>query len=90
MLNQILLALKKVALTTHQTLLLILGANFIPTQKYIIFMDIIMATESVALNLEFQNKEANSKCKRQGMLKDINLKIKYNRSIEQQKALKEK
>ena len=45
--------LTDIALTDHQTSLLNLGPKFVPTEKKIPFMEIITATESVALNLEF-------------------------------------
>ena len=46
--------------TDHQTSLLKLGPKSVPTQKRIPYMEIITATESVALNLEYHNKEANA------------------------------
>ena len=48
------------ALSDHQTSLLNLGSKFVPTEKKIPFMEIITARESVALNLEYHNKEANA------------------------------
>ena len=56
-------------------------------------MEIITATESVALNLEYHNKEADAKSLRQNVChilnKNRNMKIKDNFSKEQRKALKE-
>ena len=56
-------------------------------------MEIIIASESVALNLEYHNKEADAKFLRQNVChilnKNRNMNIKDNLSKEQQKALKE-
>ena len=52
--------LSDVALTDHQTSLLNLGPKFVPAEMRIPFMEIITATESVALNLKYQNKEADA------------------------------
>ena len=56
-------------------------------------MEIITATESVALNLEYYNKEADAEPLHQNMCrignKNRNMKIKHNLSKEQWKALKE-
>ena len=56
-------------------------------------MEIITATESVALNLECHNKEADDESLRQNVChilnKNRNMKIKDNLSKEQRKALKE-
>ena len=56
-------------------------------------MEIIAATESVALNLECHNKEADDESLRQNVChiinKNRNMKIKDNLSKEQRKALKE-
>ena len=56
-------------------------------------MEIIIASESVALNLEYHNKEADAKSLRQNVChilnKNRNMNIKDNLSKEQQKALKE-
>ena len=41
--------LTNIALTDHQTSLLNLGPRFVPTEKKMPFMEIITATESVAL-----------------------------------------
>ena len=52
-------------------------------------MEIITATESVALNLEYHNKEADAKSLRQNVChilnKNRNMKIKDNFSKEQRK-----
>ena len=50
-----------IALTDHQTCLLNLGPKFVPTEKTIAFMEIITATESLLLNLEYHNKEVDAK-----------------------------
>ena len=56
-------------------------------------MEIITATESVALHLEYQNKEADAESFRQNVChilnKNRNIKSKDNLSKEQRKALKE-
>ena len=56
-------------------------------------MEIIIASESVALNLEYHNKEADAESLRQNVChilnKNRNMNIKDNLSKEQQKALKE-
>ena len=56
-------------------------------------MEIITATESVALNLEYQNREADAESLRQNVRhilnKNRNMKSKNNLSKEQRKALKE-
>ena len=56
-------------------------------------MEIITATESVALNLQYHNKEAHAESLRQNVChilsKNRNMKIKGNLSKEQGKALKE-
>ena len=56
-------------------------------------MEIIAATESVALNLECHNKEAYDESLRQNVChiinKNRNMKIKDNLSKEKRKALKE-
>ena len=52
--------LSDVALTDHQTSLLNLGPKFVPAEMRIPFIEIITATESVALNLKYQNKEADA------------------------------
>ena len=56
-------------------------------------MEIITVTESVALNLEYHNKEADAESLRQNVChilnKNRNMKIKDNLSKEQWKALKE-
>ena len=85
--------LTDIALTDHQASLLNLGPKFVPTEKRIPFMEIITATESVALNLEYHNKEADAKSLRQKVChilnKNRNMKIKDNLPKEQRKALKE-
>ena len=84
--------LTNVALTDHQTSLLNLEPKFVPAEKRIPFMEIITATEVVALNLEYHNKEADAESLRQNVChilnKNRNMKIKDNLSKEQQKALK--
>ena len=54
-------------------------------------MEIITATESVALNFEYLNKEADAESLRQNVChilnKSRNMKIKDNLSKEQRKAL---
>ena len=60
MLNQALLTYTDVALTDHQTSLLNLGSKFVP------------ATESVALNLEYYNNEADAKSSRQNVSHILN------------------
>ena len=56
-------------------------------------MEIITATESIALNLEYRNKEADAeylgKNIRHSLNKNRNMKMKDNLSKEQRKALKE-
>ena len=88
MLNQALLTL-----TDHQTSLLNLGPRFAPAEKRIPFMEIIIATKSVALNLEYRNKEADTESLQQNLChilnKNRNMKINDNLSKEQRKALKE-
>ena len=88
MLNQALLTL-----TDHQTSLLNLGPRFAPAEKRIPFMEIITATKSVALNLEYHNKEADTESLQQNLYhilnKNRNMKINDNLSKEQRKALKE-
>ena len=83
--------LTDVALTDHQTSLLNLGPKFVPAEKRIPFMEIITATESVALNFEYLNKEADAESLRQNVChilnKNRNMKIKDNLSKEQRKAL---
>ena len=85
--------LTDVALTDHQTSLLNLESKFVPAEKRIPFMEIITATEVVALNLEYHNKEADAESLCQNVChilnKNRNMKIKDNLSKEQQKALKE-
>ena len=85
--------LTDVALTDHQISLLNLGPKFVPAEKRIPFMEIITATESVALNFEYLNKEADAESLRQNVChilnKNRNMKIKDNLSKEQRKALKE-
>ena len=49
-----------IALTDHQTSLINVGPKFVPTEKRSLFMKIITATESVALNLEYHNEEADA------------------------------
>ena len=82
-----------IAFTDNQTSLLNLGPKFVPIEKRIRFMEIITATESVASNLEYHNKEADAKSLRQNVChflnKNRNMKIKDNLSKEQQKPLKE-
>ena len=82
-----------IALTSHQTFLLNLGPKFVPTEKRIHFMEIITATEPVALNLEYHNKEVDIESLRQNVCqilnKNRNIKIKDNFQKEQRKALKE-
>ena len=63
-----------IALTSHQTSLLKLGPNFVPTEKRIYFMEIIIATEPVALNLEFHNKEVDTESLRQNVCHILNKK----------------
>ena len=60
--------LTDIALTDHQISLLNLGPKFVPTEKKIPFMEIITATESVALYLEYHNKEADTESLRQNVL----------------------
>ena len=85
--------LTDIALTDHQTSSLNLGPKFVPTEKRIPFMKIIIAMEPVALNLEYHNKKADAKFLRQNVChalnENINIKIKNNLSKEQRKALKE-
>ena len=56
-------------------------------------MEIITATESVALNLEYHNKKVDAEYLRQNVChilnKSRNMKIRDNLSKEQRKALKE-
>ena len=52
-------------------------------------MEIITATESVALNLEYHNKEADAESLCHILNKNRNMKIKDNLSKEQRNALKE-
>ena len=56
-------------------------------------MEIITATESVALNLEYHNKEADAESLRQNVChildKNRNMKIQDNLSKERLKSLKE-
>ena len=74
--------LTDIALTDYQTSLLNLGPKFVPTKKRIPFMEIITATESVALNLEYHNKEADGQSLRQNVChilnKNRNMNIKDN------------
>ena len=76
--------LTDIALTDHQTSLLNLGPEFVPTEKKIPFIEIITATESVALNLEYHNKEADAESLCQNVChilnKNRNMKIKDNLS----------
>ena len=51
--------LTDIASTEHQTSLLKLAPNFVPTQRWILFTKIITATESVTLNLEYRDKRAD-------------------------------
>ena len=60
--------LMDIALTGHQTCLSNLGPKFIPTEKRITFMEIITATESVVLNLEYHNKELDAESIRQNVI----------------------
>ena len=82
-----------IALTDHRTSLLNLGPKFVSTEKRIPFIEIITATESVALNLEYHYKEADDESLPQNVCyilnKNRNMKIKDNLSKEQRKALKE-
>ena len=75
-----------IALTDHQSSLLNLGPKFAPTKKRIHFMEIIAAAESVALNLEYHNKEADAESLGQNVChilnKNRNMKIKDNLSKE--------
>ena len=84
--------LTDVALTDHQTSLLNLGPRFVAAEKRIPVMEIIAATKSVALNLEYHN-EADTESLRQNLChilnKNRNMKINDNLSKEQRKALKE-
>ena len=59
--------LTDIALTDQQTSLLNLGPKFVPTEKRIPFREIITAMESVALNLEYHNKEADPESLRQNV-----------------------
>ena len=83
--------LTDIVLTNHQTSLLNLGPKFVPTEKKITFKK--TATESVALNLEYHNKEADAESLHQNVChilnKNRNMVIKDNLSKEQRKALKE-
>ena len=45
--------LTDIALTDHQTSLLNVGSKFVPTEKKVPFMEIITATESIAVSLAF-------------------------------------
>ena len=85
--------LTDIALTDYQTSLLNLGLKFVPTEKRITFMEIITATESVALILEYHNKEVDAKSLSQNVChilnKNRNMKIEDNLSKEQRKALEE-
>ena len=78
--------LMNIALADHKTSLLNLGPKFVPTRKRIPFMEIITATESVALNLEYHNKEADAESLCQNVChilnKNRNMKIKDNLSKE--------
>ena len=82
-----------IALTDHRTSLLNLGPKFGSTEKRIHSMEILTATESVTLNLEYHNKEADDESLPQNVFhilnKNRNMKIKDNLSKEQRKALKE-
>ena len=79
------------ALTYHHTSLN-LAPNFDPMQRKIPFMEIITATESVALNSKYHDKEAAADPLRQNIccVLDINrnMKIKNNLPKEQQKNTK--
>ena len=85
--------LTDIALTDHQTTLSNLRPNFVPAQKRMSFVEIITATESVALNLGYHNEEAEDKSLRQNVCHILNknrcMKIKDHLSKEQRKALKE-
>ena len=85
--------LTDIALTDHQTSLLNLGSKFVPTEKTMPFMEIITATESVALNVEYHNKKADAESLCQNLChilnKNRNMKVKDNLSKEQRKALTE-
>ena len=85
--------LTDIALTDYQTSLLNLGLKFVPTEKRITFMEIITATASVALILEYNNKETDAKSLSQNVChilnKNRNMKIEDNLSKEQRKALEE-
>ena len=60
--------LMDIALTGHQTCLLNLGPKFVPIEKKIPFMEIITATESVVLNLEYHNQELDAESIRQNVI----------------------
>ena len=85
--------LTDIALTDYQTSLLNLGLKFVPTEKRITFMEIITATASVALILEYHNKETDAKSLSQNVChilnKNRNMKIEDNLSKEQRKALEQ-
>ena len=76
--------LTDIALTDYQTSLLNLGLKFVPTEKRITFMEIITATASVALILEYHNKETDAKSLSQNVChilnKNRNMKIEDNLS----------
>ena len=65
-----------------QKSLLNLGPNFVPSKKDIPFMDIITATEAIALNLEYHKNESDAESLRQNVShilnKNINFKMKDN------------
>ena len=66
--------LKDIALTDDQTFFLNLGPKFVPTEKWIPFMEVITATESVALNLEYHKKEADAESLRKSVCHIFNKK----------------
>ena len=74
MLNQSIINLTDIALTDHQISLLNLGPKFVPTEKRIPFTEIITATESVALNLEYAESLRENIC--HILNKNRNIKIK--------------
>ena len=68
-----------------------LGPHFVPSLKYIPYMDIIATTECFALKLEYNNKIENAQDLRKNILRELKMgkKISQNLTREQIKALKE-
>ena len=89
--KQAVINLTDTELTEEQMSLLNLGPNFVPATKRIPFMDIILATETCALDLENSSKETDAEFLHQKvghiLNKNLYLKLRDNLSKAQRKAL---